>query len=110
MFSDNYSKFAQGTVWSGLFNLCTGQPRFSAVAGMKSRLGSFIVNLIVGVGQLFTVLFCLVGWGWSIWWGITMIRLASKYPGIIARLGNRLALPARTGFRDFFTLRVTRDA
>ncbi|KAH0946561.1 hypothetical protein HN011_003567 [Eciton burchellii] len=68
-----------GTVWSGLFNLCTGQPRFSAVAGMKSRLGSFIVNLIVGVGQLFTVLFCLVGWGWSIWWGITMIRLARKY-------------------------------
>lgn len=68
-----------GTIWSGLFNLCTGQPRFSAVAGMKSRLGAFIVNLIVGVGQLFTVLFCLVGWGWSIWWGVTMVRLARKY-------------------------------
>ncbi|XP_011637838.1 dentin sialophosphoprotein, partial [Pogonomyrmex barbatus] len=68
-----------GTVWSGLFNLCTGQPRFSAVAGVKSRLGAFIVNLIVGVGQLFTVLFCLVGWGWSIWWGVTMVRLARKY-------------------------------
>ncbi|RLU24756.1 hypothetical protein DMN91_002846 [Ooceraea biroi] len=68
-----------GTVWSGLFNLCTGQPRFSASAGMKSRLGAFIVNLVVGVGQLFTVLFCLVGWGWSIWWGITMVRLARKY-------------------------------
>ncbi|XP_071649309.1 uncharacterized protein Stum [Temnothorax longispinosus] len=68
-----------GTVWSGLFNLCTGQPRFSAVAGLKSRLGAFIVNLIVGVGQLFTVLFCLVGWGWSIWWGVTMVRLARKY-------------------------------
>ncbi|XP_072751267.1 uncharacterized protein Stum [Anoplolepis gracilipes] len=68
-----------GTVWSGLFDLCTGQPRFSPVAGLKSRLGAFIVNLVVGVGQLFTVLFCLVGWGWSIWWGITMVRLARKY-------------------------------
>ncbi|XP_011869652.1 PREDICTED: protein stum-like [Vollenhovia emeryi] len=68
-----------GTVWSGLFNLCTGQPRFSAVAGMRSRLGALIVNLIVGVGQLFTVLFCFVGWGWSIWWGVTMVRLARKY-------------------------------
>lgn len=67
-----------GTVWSGLFNLCTGQPRFSAVAGLKSRLGAFVVNLVVGVGQLFTVLFCLVGWGWSIWWGVTLVRLASK--------------------------------
>lgn len=68
-----------GTVWSGLFNLCTGQPRFSQVAGLKSRLGAFVVNLVVGVGQLFTVLFCLVGWGWSIWWGVTLVRLARKY-------------------------------
>ncbi|CAL7946078.1 unnamed protein product [Xylocopa violacea] len=68
-----------GTVWSGIFNLCTGQPRFSAVAGVKSRLGAFVVNLVVGVGQLFTVLFCLVGWGWSIWWGVTLVRLARKY-------------------------------
>ncbi|XP_078041398.1 mechanosensory transduction mediator stumble [Augochlora pura] len=68
-----------GTVWSGIFNLCSGQPRFSAVAGLKSRLGAFVVNLVVGVGQLFTVLFCLVGWGWSIWWGVTLVRLARKY-------------------------------
>ncbi|XP_076667961.1 mechanosensory transduction mediator stumble isoform X2 [Andrena cerasifolii] len=68
-----------GTVWSGIFNLCAGQPRFSAVAGLKSRLGAFVVNLVVGVGQLFTVLFCLVGWGWSIWWGVTLVRLARKY-------------------------------
>lgn len=58
--------------------MCFGQPRFGATASPKARIGAFIVNLIVGVGQAFTVLFCLVGWGWSIWWGITMIRLASK--------------------------------
>lgn len=77
--------FHLGTVWSGLFDLCTGQPRFSPIAGLKSRLGALIVNLVVGVGQLFTVLFCLVGWGWSIWWGVTMVRLASKRLLIIYR-------------------------
>ncbi|XP_016840274.1 protein stum [Nasonia vitripennis] len=68
-----------GTILSGLFNLCMGQPRFSATASPKARFGALIVNLIVGVSQAFTVLFCLVGWGWSIWWGVTMIRLARKY-------------------------------
>ncbi|XP_034935826.1 protein stum [Chelonus insularis] len=68
-----------GTLWSGLFNLCFGQPRFAATASAKSRFGALIVNIIVGISQLFTVLFCLVGWGWSIWWGVTMIRLARKW-------------------------------
>ncbi|KAK0082254.1 hypothetical protein PV325_010792 [Microctonus aethiopoides] len=68
-----------GTLWSGLFNLCIGQPRFSATASGKSRFGALIVNIIVGASQFFTVLFCLVGWGWSVWWGVTMIRLAKKW-------------------------------
>ncbi|XP_044590165.1 protein stum [Cotesia glomerata] len=68
-----------GTIWSGLFNLCIGQPRFAATSSARSRLGAFIVDIIVGVSQAFTVLFCLVGWGWSIWWGVTMIRLARKW-------------------------------
>ncbi|XP_015113501.1 serine/arginine repetitive matrix protein 1 [Diachasma alloeum] len=68
-----------GTVWSGLFNLCVGQPRFAQTASGKSRFGALIVNIIVGASQAFTVLFCLVGWGWSIWWAVTMIRLARKW-------------------------------
>ncbi|XP_063990579.1 uncharacterized protein LOC135169466 isoform X2 [Diachasmimorpha longicaudata] len=68
-----------GTVWSGLFNLCAGQPRFAQTASGKSRFGALIVNIIVGASQAFTVLFCLVGWGWSIWWAVTMIRLARKW-------------------------------
>ncbi|XP_043799322.1 protein stum [Apis laboriosa] len=87
-----------GTVWSGLFNLCTGQPRFSAVAGLKSRLGAFVVNLVVGVGQLFTVLFCLVGWGWSIWWGVTLVRLARKYKRFKA--SEAASNDPETGARD----------
>lgn len=71
--------FLIGSVLSGVFNLCCGQPRFSATASPAARIGALIVNIVVGVSQLFTVLFCLVGWGWSVWWGVTMLRLASKY-------------------------------
>ncbi|XP_065161547.1 protein stum-like isoform X2 [Atheta coriaria] len=68
-----------GTVFSGLFCLCMGKPRFSQRDDPKSRVGSFIINVFIGAGQLFTVLFCLVGWGWSIWWGVIMIKVAKKY-------------------------------
>ncbi|KAL7304861.1 hypothetical protein TKK_0002667 [Trichogramma kaykai] len=68
-----------GTLLAGLFNLCCGQPRFSATASPKARVGALVVDALVGVSQLFTVLFCLVGWGWSIWWGVTMVRVARKW-------------------------------
>jgi hypothetical protein len=42
-------------------------------------MGSLVVNLMVGAAQLFTVIFCLVGWGWSIWWGLIMLRIASEW-------------------------------
>ncbi|KAJ8944823.1 hypothetical protein NQ318_013160 [Aromia moschata] len=47
--------------------------------GPKPRIGSFLINTIIGFGQFFTVLFCLVGWGWSIWWGVIMLKIARKY-------------------------------
>ncbi|XP_030032772.2 protein stum [Manduca sexta] len=68
-----------GTIFSGLFCLCFGIPRFGVHDGAKHRMGSFVINLLVGCGQLFTVLFCLVGWGWSIWWGVIMVKTARKY-------------------------------
>ncbi|KAL1517606.1 hypothetical protein ABEB36_001347 [Hypothenemus hampei] len=68
-----------GTVLSGLFCLCIGKPRFSQNDGPRPRIGSFIINLIIGFSQFFTVLFCLVGWGWSIWWGVIMVKIARKY-------------------------------
>ncbi|CAG9838850.1 unnamed protein product [Diabrotica balteata] len=68
-----------GTVISGILNLCIGIPRFSQKDGAKSRFGAFLINLIIGFSQCFTVLFCLVGWGWSIWWGIIMIKIARKH-------------------------------
>ncbi|KAI5643505.1 ectodermal ciliogenesis protein domain-containing protein [Phthorimaea operculella] len=68
-----------GTIFSGMFCLCFGIPRFGVHDGAKHRIGSFVINLLVGCGQLFTVLFCLVGWGWSIWWGVIMVKTARKY-------------------------------
>lgn len=67
-----------GTICSGLFCLCLGIPRFSQHDGVRARIGSFFVNTFVGIAQAFTLIFCLVGWGWSIWWGMIMLRTASK--------------------------------
>lgn len=72
-----------GTILSGGLCLCIGKPRFSQHDSIKGRIGSFIINCIVGVSQCFTIIFCVVGWGWAIWWGTIMIRLASEYPSAI---------------------------
>lgn len=68
-----------GTLLSGLFCLCVGIPRFSQFDSARARIGSFIINIIVAVAQFFCVLFCFVGWGWSIWWGTIMLKCASKF-------------------------------
>uniref|UniRef100_A0A146LY26 Protein SPEC3 n=2 Tax=Lygus hesperus TaxID=30085 RepID=A0A146LY26_LYGHE len=67
-----------GTIISGLLCMCFGKPRFSVNDSGVARLGSLCVNFIVGISQIFTILFCLVGWGWSIWWGVIMIKVARK--------------------------------
>jgi len=46
-------------------------------------MGSFVLNVLVGAAQLFTVIFCLVGWGWSIWWGLIILRIASECETIL---------------------------
>ncbi|XP_075213685.1 mechanosensory transduction mediator stumble [Lycorma delicatula] len=68
-----------GTLWSGLFCLCFGKARFSVKDTNGSRVGAFFVNVLVSISQAFTIIFCLVGWGWSIWWGVMMVRFARKY-------------------------------
>lgn len=97
--------FYLGTILSGLICLCIGIPRFSQHDGARGRIGSFIINCIVGVSQAFTVIFCFVGWvktnillinfkliklfkGWSIWWGTIMIHLASESPKLINSISN----------------------
>lgn len=67
-----------GTILSGLLCVCFGKPRFSTIDGARPRIGSLVINTIVGVAQAFTVIFCLVGWGWSIWWGLILLKTAQK--------------------------------
>lgn len=71
-------RFITGTILSGILCLCIGIPRFSQHDSARARIGSFIINMIVGISQAFCLLFCLVGYGWSAWWGAIMIRVASK--------------------------------
>ncbi|XP_050301035.1 protein stum [Anthonomus grandis grandis] len=88
-----------GTILSGLFCLCIGKPRFSQKDGPKPRIGSFIINLIIGFSQFFTVLFCLVGWGWSIWWGVIMIKIAKRHRKLkhLEKLEENAAKPQPIG-------------
>ncbi|XP_014253459.1 rho GTPase-activating protein gacO [Cimex lectularius] len=67
-----------GTIISGFLCMCFGKPRFTVNDSAVARLGALCVNIIVGISQIFTILFCLVGWGWSIWWGVIMVRLSRK--------------------------------
>lgn len=84
-----------GTLSSGIFCLFVGKPRFSINDSILSRIGSFMVNLLVASSQLFTVLFCLVGWGWSVWWGVMMVKMASK---LIIEYYNTLGFLAKKIF------------
>lgn len=80
----NFCKFSPksllktGTILSGWLCLCFGHPRFSQSDNWRGRIGTFIINIIVGISQAFTIIFCLVGWGWSVWWGMMMVELASE--------------------------------
>ncbi|KFB47581.1 hypothetical protein ZHAS_00015549 [Anopheles sinensis] len=78
-----------GTVLSGGLCLCIGKPRFSQHDSIKGRIGSFIINCIVGVSQCFTIIFCVVGWGWAIWWGTIMLRLAKQHQKILEMEANQ---------------------
>ena len=52
--------------------------RFAAVDNGDNRCIAFLVNVAVGVGQASTVILFLVGWCWSVGWGITMLTISSK--------------------------------
>jgi len=77
--ADNVS----GTILSGLISLlcCCGvtrhPPEFKG-NDCDKRFCNFVVNLLVGMAQFFTIILCLVGWCWSIGWGLTLINVASK--------------------------------
>ena len=65
-----------GTILSGLSVFACGRPRLNSKDNVQGS--TCCVNTWVGISQLFTVTFMLVGWFWSVVWGIYMIILARK--------------------------------
>uniref|UniRef100_T1IPR8 Uncharacterized protein n=1 Tax=Strigamia maritima TaxID=126957 RepID=T1IPR8_STRMM len=61
-----------GTVLSGWSTLCVGKSR------MPNHSLMIMVNTSVGVAQFLTIPWLLVGWFWSIAWGIILWLLAGK--------------------------------
>ena len=61
-----------------MFGICLGAPRFSVHVTVEHRLLAFIINLTIGIFQAFTVLFCLVGWCWSLGWGIILVKTSGN--------------------------------
>ncbi|XP_061168830.1 uncharacterized protein LOC133178084 [Saccostrea echinata] len=66
-----------GTVLSGFAILFCGETRIQTKEDQKTV--TLCVNLSVGVSQLFTVTFLLVGWFWSLAWGIKLVTLSVEY-------------------------------
>ncbi|XP_045187421.2 uncharacterized protein LOC123545166 [Mercenaria mercenaria] len=64
-----------GTILSGLCILCCAKSRVPPKYDPDPVL-LICVNTWVGIAQLFTVTFLLVGWFWSIAWGIRMVILS----------------------------------
>ncbi|XP_072360465.1 protein stum homolog [Scyliorhinus torazame] len=68
-----------GTILSGFTLLCCSEP--ATPTGRKTSdeiLALVCLNVWVGISQLFTVPFLLVGWLWSITWGVMMINLSHE--------------------------------
>ncbi|XP_045188068.2 uncharacterized protein LOC123545825 [Mercenaria mercenaria] len=67
-----------GTILSGFCILCCAKPRVPPKYDPDPVL-LICANTWVGLAQLFTVTFLLVGWFWSIAWGIRMVILSLEH-------------------------------
>ncbi|MGH0128670.1 UNVERIFIED_CONTAM: hypothetical protein FKN15_064872 [Acipenser sinensis] len=74
---NHYQIRIPSTVVSGLTLFCCSVPPLltGGVVGNDERLALVCFNLWVGLAQLFTVTFLLIGWVWSITWGVIMLVL-----------------------------------
>ena len=71
-----------GTLLSGIIVVsgCSSSlgPRWGERPDTFDRVCCLLVNLIIALAQLVSVPLCLVGWCWSIGWGVTIINIASQ--------------------------------
>ncbi|CAH1792093.1 unnamed protein product [Owenia fusiformis] len=62
-----------GTILSGFGTFCCGRQRLVAADKTATSTETLCTNFWVGTAQLFTISFMLVGWLWSISWGVLMV-------------------------------------
>ena len=43
------------------------------------RVCCLLVNLVICLAMMVTVPLCLVGWCWSVGWGVSLVNIASEY-------------------------------
>nr|XP_032804403.1 uncharacterized protein LOC116939749 [Petromyzon marinus] len=71
-----------GTVLSAISLCCcaaeVGEARVARGGGGSDAASLACLNLWVGVSQLLTVTFLLVGWLWSVTWGVAMVVVAAE--------------------------------
>ncbi|KAJ8361442.1 hypothetical protein SKAU_G00179670 [Synaphobranchus kaupii] len=63
-----------GTMLAGLALLCCPQSTRKRQGQEADRLVLACINLWVGLSQLFTVTFLLIGWLWSLAWGVLLLQ------------------------------------
>jgi len=66
-----------GTIIAGASVFCCGNVGESDA----SKIGTFCMNLIVGLLQMLTVVFFLFGWVWSIMWGYAILAMSGTSEG-----------------------------
>ena len=67
--------FLAGTIVSGFSVFCFHYKKDNCLEMINTCLG----NVVVGLCQLVTVLFLLIGWFWSIIWGCALVGHSSKF-------------------------------
>jgi hypothetical protein len=73
----SFCQHFSGTIVSGFCILCCARPRVPPKYNQDFVL-LLCTNTLVGLAQLFTVTFLLVGWFWSAAWGIRMVILSCE--------------------------------
>jgi len=68
-----FSFLLPGTLIAAFSVFCCG-----STTRLESKFNAFLLNVVAGTLQLTTFL-VIIGWIWSISWGMTFVQLASSY-------------------------------
>ena len=59
-----------------------------------------LVNVFISLAQVITIPLCLVGWCWSVGWGITLLNIASRFHLDLAAYPGHLELASHSSHLD----------